>query len=59
MIMEKTIKVQNIVDAVATMLYALSIVDDNKKITNIQFSDVFGASTVELCKLKIFIEEEV
>jgi len=59
MIMEKTIARQNIVDAVTTMLFALSIVDDDKKITNIQFSDLFGASTTEFCKIKIFIEEEV
>ncbi len=59
MIVEKTIARQNIVDAVVTVLYALSIVDDDKKITNIQFSDLFGVSTKEFCKLKIFIEEEV
>ena len=59
MIMEKTIARQNIVDAVTTMLFALSIVDDDKKITNIQFSDLFGVSTTEFCKIKIFIEEEV
>ena len=59
MIMEKTIARQHIVDAVTTMLFALSIVDDDKKITNIQFSDLFGVSTTEFCKIKIFIEEEV
>lgn len=55
--LEKTISRQNIVDSVATFLYSMSIVDDNQKITNIQFSDLFGASTTEFCKIKIFIEE--
>jgi len=57
-ILEKTIARQNIVDSVATFLYSMSIVDDNQRITNIQFSDLFGQSTTEYCKLKIYIEEE-
>ena len=58
-VIEKTIARQNIVDCLATQLYAWSIVDNDKKITNIQFSDLFGVSTTEFCKIKIFIEEEV
>lgn len=57
---EKVLKInrQQIVDAVATHLYATSIIDDDVDITNIQFSDLFGVSTQEFVTLKIFTKNK-
>lgn len=49
----------NIVNQVAAFLYAIGEVPDSEDITNIQFSDLFGASTEEFCKAKIFTTKEV
>lgn len=56
---EYTLNRDIIVSQVAAFLYAASIVPDDEEITNIQFSELFGASTEELCKLKIFTTKEV
>lgn len=47
----------HIVNAVGQYLVANSLWDDGKEITNIQFSDLFGASTTEHCKMRIFYEK--
>lgn len=54
---ELTIDRMHIVNAVSQYLTANSLWDDGKEITNIQFSDLFGPSTVEFCKLKIFYKK--
>lgn len=56
-VIERTISRQTIVDLVASFLYAASVVDDNKEITNIQFGELFGASDVEHVPMKIYMKE--
>jgi hypothetical protein len=56
---EQTINRKQIVDALAQNLYAFGVVPHDQDITNIQFSDLFGASTEEFCKIKIFTQQEV
>lgn len=48
-----------IVDQIAALLYATSIIPDNVDIANIQFSDLFGVSDKELCKLTIQTRKEL
>lgn len=48
-----TISRQNIVDQVAALLYAMKVVPDDVDIQNIQFSELFGNSDIELVKLTI------
>lgn len=54
---ELTIHRQQIVDAVASILYNLNIVHDDEHITNIQFKELFGASDIELAPLKVCIKK--
>ena len=58
-VIDKVITRQVIVDLVAAHLYATSIIDDDTEITNIQFGELFGASTVEYVPIKIFTKKEV
>jgi hypothetical protein len=51
-----TINRMIIVDQVAAFLYATKQVPESSEITNIQFSDLFGASTEEFCTLKVNIK---
>lgn len=51
---EITINRQTIVDTMAAWLYATRMIKDANNITNIQFSDLFGASDTELVTLKVF-----
>jgi len=51
---EITINRQTLVDITAAWLYAARQVNDAKNISNIQFSDLFGASDTELVTLKVF-----
>lgn len=54
---ELTISRQNIVDQVASFLYFTKTIPESQEITNIQFSDLFGYSGTQLCKLKVYIKE--
>jgi hypothetical protein len=54
---ELTLSRQTIVDQVAAFLYAAGIVHDDEEVNNIQFSDIFGRSDIELVKTKIFIKK--
>lgn len=56
---EATINRQHIVDAVGQFLVATTVVPKNRAVTNIQFSDLFGVSGAELCKIKIYTQKEV
>lgn len=56
-VVEMTINRQTIVDQMSSWLYATSVIDDNKDITNIQFGELFGASTTEHVPMKIFYKE--
>ena len=56
---EITIPRQVIVDQMAAYLYAVSVIDDDVDITNIQFSDLFGSGITEYCRLKVFTDKEV
>ena len=58
-IVEKSIALQTVVDLVAAHLYATSIIDDDTEITNIQFGELFGASTTEYVPMKIYTSKEV
>ena len=51
---EITVNRQTIVDNTAAWLYATRMINDAKNISNIQFSDLFGASDTELVTLKVF-----
>lgn len=51
---EITLDRSHIVNAVGPYLQSLNIIPDAKDITNIQFSDLFGASTQEFVTLKVF-----
>lgn len=51
---EITINRQTLVDITAAWLYAARQVNDAKNISNIQFSDLFGASDTEFVTLKVF-----
>ena len=51
---EITLDRMHIVNAVAPYLQSLNIIPNAKDITNIQFSDLFGASTQEFVTLKVF-----
>lgn len=53
---EKTINRKLIVDALAPLLYTTGIVPDEVEISNIQFSNLFGASTEEYCNIKIYFK---
>jgi hypothetical protein len=55
---ELTINRQTIVDQVAAYLYAMGIVHDNEHVTNIQFKELFGASTTELAPIKVCIKKQ-
>lgn len=55
---EMTIAREHIVRAVASHLRSLAIIHNDEEVTNIQFSDLFGRSDVELCNVKIFFEKE-
>lgn len=50
---EITIPRQTLVDITAAWLYATRAIKDASNISNIQFSDLFGASDTEYVKLKI------
>lgn len=52
-----TISRSNIVDQVASFLYATGKVPHSQEISNIQFSDLFGSSDTEYCTLKVFTKE--
>ncbi len=54
---ELTIDRMHIVNAVSQYLVSNSLWDDGKEITNIQFSDLFGASVQEFCKMRIFYKK--
>jgi hypothetical protein len=55
---ELTINRQTIVDQVAAYLYAMGIVHDNEHVTNIQFKELFGASTTELAPIKVCLKKQ-
>ena len=57
--LELNLNRSQIVDQVAALLYATSIIPDNVDILNIQFSDLFGKSDKELCKLTISTRKEL
>lgn len=46
-----------IVSQVAAWLYATGTVPDNMDISNIQFSNLFGMSDIELCDLTVFTQK--
>lgn len=46
-----------IVDQVAALLYAAGYVHDDEEVVNIQFSDLFGASDIEMTKLRVCIKK--
>lgn len=48
---------QIIVDQVAAFLYAAGYIHDNEHVTNIQFSELFGASVEELTKIKVCVKK--
>lgn len=55
---ELTLNRQQIVDQVAALLYALGIVRDDEHVTNIQFKELFGASTTELAPIKVCLKKQ-
>ena len=46
----------HIVNAVALYLQSINAISNAKEITNIQFSDLFGASTKEYTALKVYTQ---
>ena len=54
---ETVINRDTIVSQVAAFLYAAGIVNDDEHITNIQFGELFGASTTEHVPIKIFFKQ--
>jgi hypothetical protein len=54
---ELTLNRQTIVDQVAAFLYAAGIVHDNEEVMNIQFKELFGASTTELAPIKVCLKK--
>ncbi len=55
---ELTIHRQTIVDQVAAFLYAAGIIHDDEHVTNIQFKELFGASTTELAPIKVCLKKQ-
>lgn len=57
---EKVINRQLLVDMIigSGVFQSLGIVPNSHIVTNIQFSDLFGASDTELVKIKVFARKE-